>query len=880
MQDPTKVVVLIGAPGVFNYQGQIIYYADSRKEYVETRNNSALGYQGYSVASGQFFKKDKNDIAAGAPRFKHYGMVVLFRHLGNGGFDPTSKAILPPLIKGGKEQRQPGTGFGYAICAVDLDGDGYSELLVGAPFFSDDLHPEQGRVYLYDNKGDGDLRLSAELPEVFSSDRWRANFGRAIAAVGDIDLDGYQDVAIGAPYESNGEGVVYIYRGSKGGLIKKPMQIIKGSTVSPGIKTFGYSFSGKLDMDDNGYPDILIGAYQADRVVLLRSKPVVSFSSRINIDPSTFDIKGRKTCNETGQGNVEFATQCFAITVCTKYTERAGKVKDQMGVVLILKSDIDYAKPTKRVLFSLNKQDEINGTKDIQTSENCFNWRAYLREGVRDVFPDIKFKLTYKIVEKTPPTPSSPTDVPSLVPYAVLDPSKPQEETAVLTFKRDCQKCVPDLQLDVSNNELTLAVGEETYRLEVTVKNSGDDAYNAKVDVTIPKGINFLKILKVQWDKESSLAKPSIEKTKLSTNDTLLSIEIGNPVPKESQRSLVIELDTSTYSDEPDFLPINMSTYSINREDQATLADNYGFLNISIESKADLEVNGITVEEQVSYGGKVVGESAMKRVEDIGNEVIHKYFVKNRGPNQIPSSEIVIQWPFEAPSGKHLLYLIDVKFEGKNGKCDFKPGQPNLLGLETSSTSAISGQPQNDTVDAAEQTRRRREVKEDEEKSNSKVKREAEPAKDKPSTELDCESGTAKCTDIHCTIRSLKKDEDVTITVLSRLWNGTMIEDYQGQLLKVISRATVRPLNTFVQEKNKVNNKAEVSTQLNPDTNVAAPSRKLPKWVIPVCIVGAVLLLILIVFCLYKLGFFKRQKYDKNITDPEEMDSMLDNGKV
>ena len=29
----------------------------------------------------------------------------------------------------------------------------------------------------------------------------------------------------------------------------------------------------------------------------------------------------------------------------------------------------------------------------------------------------------------------------------------------------------------------------------------------------------------------------------------------------------------------------------------------------------------------MSYGGKVVGESAMKRVEDIGNEVVHKYFV-------------------------------------------------------------------------------------------------------------------------------------------------------------------------------------------------------------------------------------------------------------
>ena len=35
--------------------------------------------------------------------------------------------------------------------------------------------------------------------------------------------------------------------------------------------------------------------------------------------------------------------------------------------------------------------------------------------------------------------------------------------------------------------------------------------------------------------------------------------------------------------------------------------------------------------------------------------------MKNRGPDQIPLSEVVIQWPFEAPSGKHLLYLIDVQ---------------------------------------------------------------------------------------------------------------------------------------------------------------------------------------------------------------------------
>ena len=69
-----------------------------------------------------------------------------------------------------------------------------SELLVGAPFYSDDLHPEQGKVYLYENKGNGSLVLSLNL--TVQKDKWRANFGRALASVGDLDLDGYQGTMI------------------------------------------------------------------------------------------------------------------------------------------------------------------------------------------------------------------------------------------------------------------------------------------------------------------------------------------------------------------------------------------------------------------------------------------------------------------------------------------------------------------------------------------------------------------------------------------------------------------------------------------------------------------------------------------------------------
>ena len=48
---------------------------------------------------------------------------------------------------------------------------------------------------MYENKGSGNLVLSHKLPTGGRKDRWRANFGRALAAVGDVDLDGYQGIA-------------------------------------------------------------------------------------------------------------------------------------------------------------------------------------------------------------------------------------------------------------------------------------------------------------------------------------------------------------------------------------------------------------------------------------------------------------------------------------------------------------------------------------------------------------------------------------------------------------------------------------------------------------------------------------------------------------
>lgn len=71
------------------------------------------------------------------------------------------------------------------------------------------------------------------------------------------------------------------------------MQIIKAEQISGIPKTFGYSLSGKVDMDSNGYPDLLVGAFEADSVILLRARPIINITTEImplenlkNIDPT------------------------------------------------------------------------------------------------------------------------------------------------------------------------------------------------------------------------------------------------------------------------------------------------------------------------------------------------------------------------------------------------------------------------------------------------------------------------------------------------------------------------------------------------------------------------------------------------------------------
>ncbi|XP_074915922.1 LOW QUALITY PROTEIN: integrin alpha-IIb [Chelonoidis abingdonii] len=153
------------------------------------------------------------------------------------------------------------------------------DILVGAPLYmvsrSDHKLYEVGRVYLYlQHRGPHPYRHPAQTmtgTEVFG------RFGTAIAPAGDLDQDGYVDVAVGAPFA--GSGRVLIFRGCSEGLRTPASQVLE--SPFPGRAAFGFSVRGATDIDANGYPDVLVGAFGASKVAVYRAQPVVVASSQL-----------------------------------------------------------------------------------------------------------------------------------------------------------------------------------------------------------------------------------------------------------------------------------------------------------------------------------------------------------------------------------------------------------------------------------------------------------------------------------------------------------------------------------------------------------------------------------------------------------------------
>ena len=157
-----------------------------------------------------------------------------------------------------------------ASSAGDINGDGFDDIIIGAPFFSFGI----GRAYvIYGNAaGSGDIDLAALAPGAgfkITGDEGNEDFlGRAVDSAGDINGDGIGDFVVSA-YRAGYSGVTYVVYGKEGGFTDLDLTTLTGDQ---GFRLFGFEDGGEIgrsvasagDVNGDGIDDILVGAPDLD----------------------------------------------------------------------------------------------------------------------------------------------------------------------------------------------------------------------------------------------------------------------------------------------------------------------------------------------------------------------------------------------------------------------------------------------------------------------------------------------------------------------------------------------------------------------------------------------------------------------------------------
>jgi hypothetical protein len=84
----------------------------------------------------------------------------------------------------------------YSVASAgDVNGDGFSDVIVGAHLFDQRLRPNEGAAFVYHGSASG---LSTTPNWTAESNQGNAQFGVSVASAGDVNGDGFSDVIVGA----------------------------------------------------------------------------------------------------------------------------------------------------------------------------------------------------------------------------------------------------------------------------------------------------------------------------------------------------------------------------------------------------------------------------------------------------------------------------------------------------------------------------------------------------------------------------------------------------------------------------------------------------------------------------------------------------------
>ncbi|XP_031216366.1 integrin alpha-1 isoform X2 [Mastomys coucha] len=579
--------VMLGAVGAYDWNGtvvmqkanQIVIPHNTTFQTEPTKMNEPLAsYLGYTVNSATI----PGDVLyiAGQPRYNHTGQVVIYK------MEDGNVNILQTLS--GEQTR-----FEYQMSLEPIKQTCCSSL--------------KDNSCTKENK----------------NEPCGARFGTAVAAVKDLNVDGFNDVVIGAPLEDDHAGAVYIYHGSGKTIRKEYAQRIPSGGDGKTLKFFGQSIHGEMDLNGDGLTDVTIGGLGGAALFWARDVAVVKVT--MNFEPNKVNIQ-KKNCRVEGKETV-----CINATICF-HVKLKSKEDSIYEADLQYRVTLDSLRQISRSFFSGTQERKIQRNITVRESE-CIRHSFYMLDK-HDFQDSVRVTLDFNLTD--------PENGP------VLDDALPNSVHEHIPFAKDCgnkERCISDLNLDVSTTEKSLLIvrsQNDKFNVSLTVRNKGDSAYNTRTVGQYSPNLIFSGIEGIQKDSCES--------------NQNITCRVGYPFLRTGEMvtfKIIFQFNTSHLSENA---IIHLSAISDSEEPQESLHDNEVNISIPVKYEVGLQFYSSASEHHISVAANETIPELINSTEDIGNEINVFYTIRKRGHFPMPELQLSISFPNLTSDGYPVLY--------------------------------------------------------------------------------------------------------------------------------------------------------------------------------------------------------------------------------